>query len=267
MCAGAPLGDVQVVVQLSPGVIPDPFERCVDFSFYENCVTQPLDCPLVIQFGPPLAPGVGAGTIVPGAACPIERVFAVTARDPLHSLRATAELACLGPDLVASFEADPQDSGHWLTGGNLDALDPDVSWGDANTINIVDFAIFYCEYRKGTMYLSGDTTCGTPWPHADLNADGCVDVLDYNMLAGNFTAASEFGPCGWRIAAGAAPLTEISAKELRRQGRSNLAIADINRDGWVDAKDMALFRGSDQPAVREKTGREGLEVGRQTRGR
>jgi hypothetical protein len=33
----------------------------------------------------------------------------------------------------------------------------------------------------------------------------------------------------------------VSVKELRRTGRGNLAVADINHDGWVDTADMQLL--------------------------
>jgi len=32
----------------------------------------------------------------------------------------------------------------------------------------------------------------------------------------------------------------VSVKDLRRAGRGDLAVADLNGDGWVDATDMAM---------------------------
>jgi hypothetical protein len=37
-------------------------------------------------------------------------------------------------------------------------------------------------------------------------------------------------------------VTRISVKELRRMGLGHLAIADRNRDGWIDARDIELSR-------------------------
>ena len=33
----------------------------------------------------------------------------------------------------------------------------------------------------------------------------------------------------------------MSIKELRRSGLGDLAVADINRDGWLDTRDMQLY--------------------------
>lgn len=40
---------------------------------------------------------------------------------------------------------------------------------------------------------------------------------------------------------GAHPRERITVKELRRLGLGDLAAADLNRDGWVDARDIQLF--------------------------
>ena len=40
------------------------------------------------------------------------------------------------------------------------------------------------------------------------------------------------------------PLAEISVAELVRRGLDELAIADLNGDGWIDADDMIIFERS-----------------------
>ena len=40
ICAGTPVGNVQVIVQLSPGMMPESFERCISFSFFSTVSPQ-----------------------------------------------------------------------------------------------------------------------------------------------------------------------------------------------------------------------------------
>jgi hypothetical protein len=47
----------------------------------------------------------------------------------------------------------------------------------------------------------------------------------------------------------------VSVKELRRQGLGHLAAADLNRDGWVDLRDMQLYmQGFDPDAPQAEDG-------------
>ena len=263
VCAGTLQGDVEVLVELSPTMVPWPIERCIVLEFFKDCVHAPVQCSTTIQFGDPLTPGLGTGVITVGAECPIDRVFAVTALDPLHTLRATGELTCNGTNLLVIFEGDPAEGGNWLIGGNLDAWNPGASFTDANSINIVDFGIFFSQYRTGATYPDGDTTCSTPGPHADINGDGVVNVVDYFFISTNFNSTSN-GPClSLGGAIGGAPLTEISIKELYDRGLGDLAVADLNEDGRVDVDDMTAFLQGIRPPPpslsRAKPSRQAIE--------
>jgi hypothetical protein len=33
----------------------------------------------------------------------------------------------------------------------------------------------------------------------------------------------------------------VSVKELKRSGNGHLAVADLNRDGWVDLRDIQMY--------------------------
>ena len=240
VCAGIPIGGVDIQVQLSPAMASGPVDRCISFEFYPDCSSEPINCPLTVPFGVPLMPGVGVVTVPLGSECLVTRVFAVTARDLLHTLRATGALSCNGTHLVVSFLDDPASGGNWLTGGNLDALKPGVSLSNANTINILDFAEFYRQFRAGVSFPDGDTDCAFTELHADINGDGLVDALDYAFIAANFVTQSQSVGCAAPVIS-PTPLTEISVAKLMAGGLGYLAIADLNHDGWLDQDDMTLL--------------------------
>ena len=41
----------------------------------------------------------------------------------------------------------------------------------------------------------------------------------------------------------------MSVKELRRRGLGHLAESDMNRDGWIDLRDMQLYLQGAGPAA------------------
>lgn len=124
---------------------------------------------------------------------------------------------------------------------------------DLHTINILDFDAFIAELAHGTSYGSqGDTTCGMSGTHADFNADGVVDVLDYSFIVDNFLASSEGlccpGPLG-TLGAEFNPVTALSIRELRKAGRADLIVADLNHDGMLDLEDMNAFADGIMPPI------------------
>jgi len=236
-----PTGSIELHVQLSPLITHGAMERCIEFTFHEDCFVEPVVCSALVAFGSPPASGLGMATIEVGASCQvdIEQVFAVTAVDPLHTLRSVGELTRAGDTLTVAFEGDPENGGHWLVGGNLDAWDSATSPTNADTINILDFGVFVGQYLR--TYPAGSADCSASGPNADINGDSVVDELDFAFIIGNFLAQSDSPVC-FPMLTDPPRLTEISIADLIGSGLGSLAVADLNRDGWVDIDDMLLFR-------------------------
>ncbi len=155
----------------------------------------------------------------------------MTARDPLHTLRSTAEVQLDGPRFKAVFQGDPFFGGNWLVAGNLN--------GD-RVIDIIDFGILD---SQSDLQLNPDTPCGTIDPHSDLNGDGLVDLLDFSLIDRHQGLADKESCCpGATSNSIAAPITRISLEELERQGYGYLDRADRNGDGILDADDLTAAR-------------------------
>lgn len=243
------------------------FNRAITFELYNDCASDPVEECAVMQFqGPYNFPGHAHGSLKVDKG----NFLCMTARDNLHTLRAIVtgdDLSCVNNHWTAVFKGDPLQGGNWLIGGNLDAKKADATYGDINTINILDFGMFMSELAAGASYEpNGDTDCTTPFPHGDINADGAVDNADYAFLVENFLKNSK-GLCCPAPAAGVnpeySPITEISVKELRRMGYGAAVVADLNRDGVVNVADMNAYMNGVMPAAQAKPERDGK--GRGTR--
>jgi len=209
-------------------MVPGPLERCIEFAFFSSCVENPVRLEETITFGAPYnLPGRAedlAFKITPGQyAC-------VTARDPLHTLRSVSDMNIVGTTYVAAFKNDPFFGGNWLIGGNLNR--------DA-VIDILDFGIYVTQTQSPAPR---DTPCGSAAPHADINGDGFVDSLDFTFISLNYLSADKDSCCpGSTAAAPEEPLTKVTLTELRRMGMGELAAADLNGDGVLDAGDITAY--------------------------
>jgi hypothetical protein len=243
---------LEIEVQLSPIIDPGPMWRCVEFVLYPDCVQDPVDDATVLVFGPPWN--------YPGYAREVEAKIpaagqygCITARDPLHTLRAVAPIEIVGTHYRVVFAGDPIWGGNWLVGGNFNGDD---------VIDILDFGTFVSEYLSSG---SADTICGVPGPNADVNADGLVDVLDFAFVLRNFLTTSKDSCCPDGTGLASAPTTEISVRELDRRGLSRLRAADLNGDGLLNVADVNAFTagntgpGQDgaRPASRLDRGKKG----------
>lgn len=243
------------------------FSRAITFQLFNDCLTDPVEECAVIDFqGPWNFPGHGRAELKVDKG----NFLCMTARDNLHTLRAVVggdDLACVNNKWTAIFKGDPHLGGNWLIGGNLDAKKAGATYGDINTINILDFGVFMFELASGAAYPNGNTDCSTPFPHGDINADGAVDALDYAFLVDNFLKHSKGlccpAPGGANEVPEFSPITEISVKELRRMGYGQAAVADLNGDGMVNLDDMAAYMQGVKPAAQVKPVRE--DKGRGTR--
>ena len=81
-----------------------------------------------------------------------------------------------------------------------------------------------------------------------LNGDGIVGNADFSFISVNFWLSGD--SCSGAANAHG-PRSRVSVKELRRQGLGQLALADLNGDGWVDQQDIQtlLENGLEQGRV------------------
>ena len=69
--------------------------------------------------------------------------------------------------------------------------------------------------------------------------DSFVNNGDVSFISTAFFSAGE--TCTPGVDAPRAPRERVSVKELRRSGLGELGAADLNRDGWVDLRDIQMF--------------------------
>jgi hypothetical protein len=238
---------LDVEVHLSPTMNPGAFERCICFEFFNDCDGDPEEICEVMSFGGPYQFEAHAAAEIK---IPKGNYMCLAAWDPLHTLRAEADLICREDGVwEALFKGDPLLGGNWLTGGNLNGCKDDADWWMINQINIHDFASFMWAIDLGQQFEDGDTDCSTDCPHGDINADGLVDALDYSFLVENFLMASKEVCCPAPVSAGEpTDVVEVSVKDLRLQGDGELSVADLNGDGLVNVDDMIAYEQGVVPA-------------------
>ncbi|MHC5112322.1 MAG: hypothetical protein ACYTHJ_20890 [Planctomycetota bacterium] len=229
--------EVEVEVQFSPLLASGPIGRCVCFAFYQDCVQEPLEVCTDVSLGNPYdMEGHWSGTI--NVASGIHTC--VTAKDPLHTLRSSSLLDCVDGKLLGAFKGDPALGGNWLINGNLDCWKPD---GHGEVIDVLDFGVFVSQYLDT---VPPDTECNQDGPHGDINGDGVVDSADFSFIAANFLAASDHLCCDSALENyRTGPVLSITVEALRRMGRAEHSVADINKDGVLNVADMAAFQARD----------------------
>ncbi|MEN9642893.1 MAG: hypothetical protein RIR77_2082 [Planctomycetota bacterium] len=77
-------------------------------------------------------------------------------------------------------------------------------------------------------------------PFADLNGDGVINSVDGNIILANYGLLGETG-CGNSFTGPQGPVDEISVADLVRRGLSGLVVADLNKDGWLNATDVEMW--------------------------
>ncbi len=180
----------------------------------------------------PAAFAAGTATVLLDVPCTPTPYTCVAVRDALHTLRRTVPLEVVAGEYQAELAG-----GDALIGGDLDGN---------NAIDILDFAVY--SWRYGTRYPDGDTNCATQRPHADVSGDGLVQTADFTFIATRFLWVGD-GPCGSR-GRDETPRARMAVSELTAAGLGHLAIADLNRDDWIDAADMVLHAAGQVPTPR-----------------
>jgi len=226
------VNELQVTVSLAGTVASGSFTRCIRFELWNCPASSPaatVDAVLSFTNGT-------AGPVTIEVPC--GQYNCITARDRLHTLRRTADSVDAGTYYTANFTGTDA-----LIGGNLN----DDFW-----VDILDFGVFSWQWG-----WTGDpnTTCTTPYPHADINGDGLVDTADFTFIQANFLLGHEANCCGapgFRGEDEAGPLTRIAVADLARYGLEHLAVADLNGDGWIDEYDVAAFASGVLPQPQPK---------------
>ena len=185
----------------------------------------------------------------------------ITAVDPLHTLRQSSDIACVGNAWTALWKGDPLLGGNWLPGGNLDSYKAE-GVGSPYVIDVLDFGKFMNEISNGAIYVDaeptpGSTDCMMEGPHGDINGDGFVDQIDYGIIQMNFLMAKKNECCPDRAAEPIVPVTEITVKELRQAGMIDLIVADLNKDGVLNIEDMETYEAGVRPVQTERIRKHG----------
>lgn len=222
-----------VSVELSP-TVASSVDRCITFELFPTgCATSPVEISQVMTFSSGLA--AGQSVLVPCG-----DYICITARDRLHTLRRTDldDFGVSGTQYVADFTNSGGDDDR-LVGGNLN---------DDLYIDILDFGVFAGQFNAN--YGSGNTSCATSFPHADISGNGMVFTDDFTFIQINFLKFSDPNCCGLSTITnpGAGAVQSISVKTLKKRGLADLARADLNNDGILDQLDVVAFMNGARPA-------------------
>jgi hypothetical protein len=237
------LNTLAVTVDLQAAVAAGPFTRCISFELVPVGGGSPVVSSHTMTF-------TAGSTGLVNINIPCGNYECITARDPLHTLRATDQddFADAGVNYVADFSG-----GDALKGGNLN--------GDT-FIDILDFGIFVGQLSSNPS-PGANTNCSTVAPHADVTGNGLVETGDFTFIAINFLQFSEnrcdgslrpggVKPRDGRMAT-AAPIEEprwsVGVGELVENGMGELRFADFNADGQLDSADIAAFMGGALPVT------------------
>ena len=248
---------IDVTVQLEPTIVAPTLTRCIKFELFSDSLTPPLIVEQDIVFGGATGwIGHSADLLKTGSGN--KGLFTcITARDQLHSLRSCDLLECVDGIYEAQFVGDPffGYDNHWLVGGNLDGFKKGDIYASHDVIDILDFGQFVAMYNTTPPI---DTPCPTGLGHGDINADGVVDSLDFGFISKNFLEHSkDCCPPSIATLGTTTPRTEVSVRELRQMGMSDLAVADMNNDGLINMEDMALFQSGVEPTKKATRGAKG----------
>lgn len=261
--------DVELSPTMDAGNGIDPLVRCMHFELRDcNAAGDPsvqfLDVDL--EFGGAANPPARARAVV---TTDVGNWRCITVQDPLHTLPTTCSLECIDNFIIEDSDGKPIDLGSVFYAELVDAplVDEICHWlinGDLNADGFVDVVDFSIYVSQNLTVRPPDTPCdsfdfdpGSKGPpldpddyHADINADGRVDVFDFSFILINFAAIGD-DACDVVCEKPPAPNQEldgprvrVSCLELERLGLRHSQRADLDNDGWIDGQDMMLFLNS-----------------------
>ena len=220
--------------------------RCITFELWD-CETD-TTAPVAIvsadfDFFTEVEPGVRMASAVVEIPCNEGPYDCIVARDTWHSLSRQLDLVIEGDLYVADFAL----AGKVLLGGNAN---------DDCVIDILDFGAYNSWF--GWNYGTGDTLCGwfcTSYPpgvtccyHVDFGGNGSVGSGgDFSYIQVNYLETCEDACCGRGGRDVAAPITDISVKELHKLGLGHMAVADLNKDGRLNSDDIVAYMQGARP--------------------
>jgi hypothetical protein len=156
------------------------------------------------------------------------------------SMQVQVPVTTVGTDCIAV--RDPihtiADAGNPALSGLTWSLSVILKQGDSNgdnRVDILDYMFFLLDFTGTPAAADG---------RSNFNGDAIVNTSDFSFISVNFFSIGE--TCGGGTASDGAR-DRMSVAELRKLGLGELAIADLNRDGWVDTGDMALWMQGVRP--------------------
>ncbi len=249
---------VTVNIELGGGVMAaGPITRCITLNFWDCGVS--ISAPV---YSTSVAMSFASGLGTAAVSVPCGTYTCITARDRLHTLRRTATPTGAVGNQVVNFTG-----AFSLTGGNLN----DDKW-----IDILDFGI-YTTQDLTSQAASTNCSVNPPTRNCDISGDGIVNSTDFGFIANHFLAMRDLNCCGAANLFGGdeekldsglnqaaltpalslgergnsdGPVQAISVADLRRLGMSDVARADLNSDGWLDAVDVSLWMQGVRPGTR-----------------
>ncbi len=234
-------GVSELKVYLELETVMANLSRCITFDLWDGMASTTVNAVIPFTYAyDPNAPFAGAKANGVVIQVPCGAYTCISARDKLHTLRRTItgapHFAVSGTQYVANFIA----AGKVLLGGNLN---------DDQYIDVLDFGVYTWQYAAN--YGSPNTTCSTPYPHADISGDAVVLVGDFSYIQTHFLAGREAACDGSALAeVDDGPLTSISVEDLVATGQGELAAGDLNDDGVLDMADIQAFLSGARPGPR-----------------
>ncbi len=222
----------EVLLDISLRSVSASTTRCIRFELFDcgggsTLVTAP------IAFSGGEATGVRLEV-------PLGDYECMTAVDPLHTLLRRDDSFGIGDGI--HYTADFTDQ----SGGGGD--DQSLRGGNANGdpyVDIFDFGLFTGQWNM----VYPPATCATLPPHADFSGNDLVFTEDFTFIALNFLQQGD-ATCCPAPSLGGGPVAVITVAELQARGMGQLAMADLNHDGWLDVLDMVAFLEGARPPRR-----------------
>jgi hypothetical protein len=160
------------------------------------------------------ASGLNPSAAIVDMQVPVAAGYAcIAAKDTTHSITDAAAPAVVSGQYAASFV---------------------LRQGDANNDDMVDIFDYAAFINARGVGRASDAS-------SNYNGDTDINTFDFSFISAAFLATGESCSASFNPPA---PRTRVSVKDLRRAGLGDLAIADLNHDGWVDTRDIQLFMQS-----------------------